>query len=83
MNEDLESGIEHMELCRPPDSSSRAVHFDADSVEDHQEIIIKARNASLGASTHIVDVHLGFLKVSRGHKAKIIPFIHCTKYILA
>ena len=66
MNEDLESGIEHMELCRPPDSSSRAVHFDADSVQDHQEIIIKVRNASSEASTHIVDVHLGFLKVSRG-----------------
>ena len=67
MNEDLESGIEHMELCKPPDSSSRAVHFDADSVEDHQEIIIKVRNASSGASTPIVDVHLGFLKVSWGH----------------
>ena len=65
MNEDLESGIEHMEICRPPDSSSRAVHFDADSVQDHQGIIIKIRNALSGEFSHIADVHLGFLKVSR------------------
>ena len=73
MNEDLESGIEHMEICRPPESS-RGVHFDADSVQDHQEIIIKIRTASSGAFSHIVDVHLGFLKVSRDMlKAKVNP----------